>query len=182
MLLAAAAELGLDLSRSWLIGDKPRDIDAALAAGIMPERALLVDEQYTIADAADAVLVRSGLAAPRGASAGNAQPADPSGTASDRDTPRGPAATGASFVPATTVRLACRTGALADARVRGTVESAARDIAERTGVGLVALSVTAARCEATLATHRLGALGFAADLRRRTDAWHAARGGGPLWG
>jgi len=34
MVLAGAADLGLDLSRSWLIGDKERDLEAAIAAGI----------------------------------------------------------------------------------------------------------------------------------------------------
>ena len=33
MILKAAAELGLDLSYSWLIGDAPRDIEAGAAAG-----------------------------------------------------------------------------------------------------------------------------------------------------
>ncbi len=33
MLLAAARDLGLDLARSWLIGDQPRDIQAGRAAG-----------------------------------------------------------------------------------------------------------------------------------------------------
>ncbi len=33
MILAAAAELGLDLPFSWLIGDAPRDIEAGAAAG-----------------------------------------------------------------------------------------------------------------------------------------------------
>ncbi len=34
MLQAAARDLGLDLSRSWLIGDAARDIEAGLAAGL----------------------------------------------------------------------------------------------------------------------------------------------------
>jgi D-glycero-D-manno-heptose 1,7-bisphosphate phosphatase len=34
MLLAAAEALALDLSRSWLIGDAPRDIEAGQAAGV----------------------------------------------------------------------------------------------------------------------------------------------------
>ncbi|MCL4741575.1 MAG: HAD-IIIA family hydrolase [Phycisphaerales bacterium] len=42
MILAAAAELGLDLPRSWLVGDAERDAHAALAAGIPPPRALLI--------------------------------------------------------------------------------------------------------------------------------------------
>jgi D-glycero-D-manno-heptose 1,7-bisphosphate phosphatase len=42
MILAAAADLDLDLSRSWLIGDAQRDIDAGIAAGLKPEHCLLV--------------------------------------------------------------------------------------------------------------------------------------------
>lgn len=44
MLLHAAAELQIDLTRSWMIGDAPRDIESALAAGIPPGRALLIGE------------------------------------------------------------------------------------------------------------------------------------------
>ena len=40
MLLAAARELSLDLSRSVLFGDKDSDIEAAVAAGV-PQRVLL---------------------------------------------------------------------------------------------------------------------------------------------
>lgn len=36
LLLAAARDLNLDLSASWLIGDKKSDVDAALAAGCKP--------------------------------------------------------------------------------------------------------------------------------------------------
>ncbi len=42
MLLAAAKELGIDLSKSWMIGDTERDIQAALAAGIAVERTIVV--------------------------------------------------------------------------------------------------------------------------------------------
>lgn len=34
MFLQAAADLGLDLARSWAVGDKPSDIEAGRAAGI----------------------------------------------------------------------------------------------------------------------------------------------------
>ncbi|ORW89843.1 hypothetical protein AWB92_21005 [Mycobacterium sp. IEC1808] len=42
LILAAARDLNLDLARSMLIGDQPTDIAAAHAAGIAPDRALLV--------------------------------------------------------------------------------------------------------------------------------------------
>jgi D-glycero-D-manno-heptose 1,7-bisphosphate phosphatase len=42
MILAAGADLNLDLSRSILIGDQPTDVTAAIAAGIAADRALLV--------------------------------------------------------------------------------------------------------------------------------------------
>jgi len=36
MLLRAAAELGLDLGRSWIVGDTLGDVGAGLAAGVRP--------------------------------------------------------------------------------------------------------------------------------------------------
>lgn len=42
MVLAAAEELGLDLARSWVVGDAPRDAEAGIAAGIAGERCLLL--------------------------------------------------------------------------------------------------------------------------------------------
>jgi D-glycero-D-manno-heptose 1,7-bisphosphate phosphatase len=36
MIHAAAEELGLDLSRSWLVGDAPRDVEAGVNAGQVP--------------------------------------------------------------------------------------------------------------------------------------------------
>jgi histidinol phosphatase-like enzyme len=42
MLTQAAADLHLDLSRSWLIGDAQRDLDAGIAAGLNPSRCLRV--------------------------------------------------------------------------------------------------------------------------------------------
>lgn len=44
MIRAAVRELSLDLSRSWLIGDAPRDIESALAAGLPRERAFLIGD------------------------------------------------------------------------------------------------------------------------------------------
>lgn len=42
MIVQAASDLGIDLGRSWMIGDAARDVEAAIAAGIAAERALLV--------------------------------------------------------------------------------------------------------------------------------------------
>jgi D-glycero-D-manno-heptose 1,7-bisphosphate phosphatase len=36
MLLAAAEELGIDLSSSWMVGDKSADVEAGIAAGCKP--------------------------------------------------------------------------------------------------------------------------------------------------
>lgn len=42
MILAAAAALGLDLDRSWVVGDKERDLEAGRRAGVAVGRLLLV--------------------------------------------------------------------------------------------------------------------------------------------
>lgn len=57
MLLAAAAELNLELSRSWLVGDASRDIEAGISAGLHPSRCLRVGPGgMAIADATDLIL------------------------------------------------------------------------------------------------------------------------------
>jgi D-glycero-D-manno-heptose 1,7-bisphosphate phosphatase len=43
MLIRAARELGIDLSRSWMVGDRWRDIDCGHAAGC---RTVFVDRGY----------------------------------------------------------------------------------------------------------------------------------------
>lgn len=75
MIIKAARELGLDLSRSWLIGDAPRDIEAGTAAGCRtilfteptldasPATAeeMRVRPNFEVADLADAVaIIRKG--------------------------------------------------------------------------------------------------------------------------
>jgi D-glycero-D-manno-heptose 1,7-bisphosphate phosphatase len=65
MLRIAARELGLNLSRSWMIGDAERDPQAGIAAGLAPERCLRIGEGARwpdLASAAKAVL-RGGLSA-----------------------------------------------------------------------------------------------------------------------
>jgi len=56
MILAAAEDLGLDLSRSWLIGDAERDIQAGVAAGIDVSRCVRVSPNLPIMAAVQRVL------------------------------------------------------------------------------------------------------------------------------
>lgn len=51
MLLKAAGDLGLDLQRSWLVGDAPRDIEAGRAAGC--RTILFVDANVRASPAAE---------------------------------------------------------------------------------------------------------------------------------
>jgi D-glycero-D-manno-heptose 1,7-bisphosphate phosphatase len=44
MLLRAARELGIDLARSWMVGDRWRDVDCGHAAGC---RTIFIDRGYT---------------------------------------------------------------------------------------------------------------------------------------
>ncbi|MFI4898409.1 MAG: D-glycero-alpha-D-manno-heptose-1,7-bisphosphate 7-phosphatase [Phycisphaerales bacterium JB059] len=150
MIEAAAEELGLDLARSWMVGDKQRDLDAATGAGVSPARTLLIGPNAELPDlsaAADRIL---------------AEAIDPAQTSR--------------------VTLRARTGSpLADSRARETVIATARAIAERTGVRLLETSTTDESVTVSLATHRLGALGFLTELRRLTNAWSRARSGADLW-
>lgn len=50
MLLRASAEHGIDLSISWIVGDKQRDVDAGLAAGLAPSRCLLIGGAAKLGD------------------------------------------------------------------------------------------------------------------------------------
>jgi len=82
-----------------------------------------------------------------------------------------------------TVTLRARFGTpLADAGVRDTVLASAHAIGERTGVTIDRVENDDASVTVTLATDRIGAIGFAAELRRVTNAWHARKFGVTLWG
>lgn len=60
MILAAADDFDIDLPSSWSIGDAQRDADAAIAAGIPPEHALILrDDLPNLEAAARLILTRS---------------------------------------------------------------------------------------------------------------------------
>lgn len=84
---------------------------------------------------------------------------------------------------ATSVTLRARMGApLADAQVRDTVIASAHAIGERTGVTIGRVQTTDDSVQVSLDADRIGAIGFAAELRRVTNAWHARKFGVTLWG
>ncbi len=85
---------------------------------------------------------------------------------------------------ASRVRLRALQGTpLSDERVRSTVIAAAESLAERTGVKLLDLRADDTSITAVLDADRIAAIGFAAELRRSTSAWYAARHAGQeLWG
>jgi len=161
MLLAAAEECRLDLSRSWIVGDAERDVEAGNAAGLHPSRCIRVGPESTIpglAEAARLILDR-------------------------KNQPERTDEAEIVSTPATTAVLRALDGQpLADETVRTTVVSVAHAIAERTGVAVLSLTTDEHSITATLATHRLAATAFMAELRRATNAWHEGRGGdAPLW-
>ncbi len=54
MLLRAAAEMGIDLARSWMVGDSPRDIEAGQRAGCRTIRLRLAEgDEPQIGEASD---------------------------------------------------------------------------------------------------------------------------------
>lgn len=155
MVLAAARELNLDLTRSWMVGDKQRDLDAAISAGIDPARTIQIGDPPAsapdLATAAETILASIA--------------------------PRHP-------VHAERITLRCldeHRHPLANPRTRATVAAAARGLAERSGLQLLELTLTDDSITATLATERLTALAFMNDLRRHTNHWHTQSLGSPLW-
>ena len=53
LLLLAAKELGIDLSRSWMIGDSPRDVEAGKQAGC---RTILLNEEIDLLKAINQII------------------------------------------------------------------------------------------------------------------------------
>ena len=72
---------------------------------------------------------------------------------------------------------------LADADLRSMIVATAHALAERHGVKVVEIETGHDHLTAHLCLSRLGAIGFAAELRRLTTAWYTKKyGERTLWG
>lgn len=154
MILAACKELQLDPDRSWMIGDKQRDLDAAISGGVPASQTIRVAHDSPVADLAHAARIILEIEedlCDAISSTVTLSPIDP------------------------------YAHPLSDERTRRTVESAATAIAERTGIKLIELNTTDTEIRATLAIHKLGALAFMAQLRNDTNRWHRSHTGRNLW-
>jgi hypothetical protein len=81
-----------------------------------------------------------------------------------------------------TITLHASHSPLADPATRDTVIAAAQALAERAAIPVYETTTTPESFTATLAADEATAVGFAAELRRTTNAWFAAKHNGtPLW-
>lgn len=80
-----------------------------------------------------------------------------------------------------TITLHAEGSPLEEERTRETVLSAAHGLAERFGIEIVGTDMAPASLSVTLGADEATAIGFAAELRRTTNAWHQSKHGGPLW-
>ncbi|NQX95996.1 MAG: HAD-IIIA family hydrolase [Erythrobacter sp.] len=155
MIVAACKELNLDPDRSWMVGDKQRDLDAAIGAGVPESQTIRVAHDSPVADLAHAARLILEL---------EEEPETSAQTSTASLSPIDPYA-----------------HPLSDDKVRQTVESAASALAERTGIELVKLDTSDSQITVTLATHKLAALAFMAELRAITNRWHRSHTGTDLW-
>ncbi|MDF1809275.1 MAG: HAD-IIIA family hydrolase [Phycisphaerales bacterium] len=156
MIVAACKELNLDPARSWMVGDKQRDLDAAIAAGVPASQTIRVAHESPVTDLAHAARLIL-------------------------DVEEDPNQDQEQISSVTIHPLNPYAHPLADERVRATVEACARAIAERTGVPLLSIELSDSSVSATLAIHKIGALAFMAQLRRDTNRWHRSNHNTDLW-
>ena len=80
-----------------------------------------------------------------------------------------------------TITLHAQGTPLSDERTRETVLAAAHALAERFGIPIANISTAPDSLTITLETGEAAAVGFAAELRRTTNAWHESKHRQPLW-
>jgi CMP-2-keto-3-deoxyoctulosonic acid synthetase len=71
---------------------------------------------------------------------------------------------------------------LADVHLRAMVVANAHAIAERQGVEVVGIETEDDSVTIAIRGSRIEAIGLAAELRRVTERWYAAKHGAKLWG
>ncbi|MFK7884885.1 MAG: D-glycero-alpha-D-manno-heptose-1,7-bisphosphate 7-phosphatase [Phycisphaerales bacterium] len=168
MVQSAARELGLDLANSWMVGDKQRDLDSAVAAGVDPTLTIQVKaDGIDTNPSASPTLNKPGAIVPDLESAVD--------YIEQTLAPKLP-------IQAERVTLrAMESRSLIDPRTRDTIAAAARGIAERTGIRLLELDVNDHSVTASIATHRLAAVAFLNELRRTINTWHTRTHNAPLF-
>jgi len=165
MLIAAADELKIDRSKSWMIGDQERDVDAGRSAGcrtILIASPSRIDAEIRATSSAD--FIEADLL-----------------HASHRILRMDGRDGAPIWTPTSSTRMIAALGRLDDAQTREMIQAAAHALAEREGVRLARLIVNEAGVEVEVVGSEIVALGFAAELRRNTNHWAQSRGTPPLW-
>jgi histidinol-phosphate phosphatase family protein len=165
MLIAAAEKLSIDCTKSWMIGDQERDIEAGRSAAcrtilITPPSCVGAEVRATSsADFVEADLLHASHRILR---------------MDGRD--------GAPmWAQTSSTKLIAVFGRLGDIQTRNMIHAAAHALAEREGVRLVRLTVDEVGVDLEIVGSEIVALGFAAELRRNTNHWAHAHGAQPIW-
>lgn len=165
MLIAAADELSIDCTKSWMIGDQERDIEAGRAARcrtilITPPSHVGAETRATsAADFVDADLLHASHRILRMDGHDGAP----------------------IWAQTSSTKLIAAPERLADAQTRNMIQAAAHALAEREGVRLVRVTVDQTGVDLEIVGSEIVALGFAAELRRNTNHWAHTHGALPIW-
>ena len=164
-MIAAAEKLSIDCTKSWMIGDQERDIEAGRSAAcrtilITPPSCVGAEVRATSsADFVEADLLHASHRILR---------------MDGRD--------GAPmWAQTSSTKLIAVFGRLGDIQTRNMIHAAAHALAEREGVRLVRLTVDEVGVDLEIVGSEIVALGFAAELRRNTNHWAHAHGAQPIW-
>jgi len=165
MLLEGAKRHDIDCTRSWMIGDQERDVEAGRAAQCRTIRLLRAGESGTDvrassgADFVETDLLHAGHRILR---------------ADGKDgTPR--------WESTTHTRLLAKNDMLNALATRELITATALAIAEREGVSLLRVEVEPWGVDLEVVGPEVVAIGLATELRRNTNLWAASRGLPSLW-